>query len=212
MAQAEDIPEESIPRRRFWPRRKRWRLLALLAIVLGFGTISVWTSRDRLADNFIASQLDAFGVEASYEIESIGPTRQVLRNFVVGDPDRPDLTIERVIVVPRVGFTGAGIGSVTLQHPRLRATYRDGQFSLGGLDPLLQTDEDAVPGLPNWSLNLVDARARIFSDFGVVGVKADGAGRLDGGFKGVLAAVAPSLAGEGCELGISTLVGSHFWI
>ncbi|HEU4650392.1 MAG TPA: hypothetical protein VFS49_03155, partial [Croceibacterium sp.] len=71
--------------------------LALLAIALAI----IWGRRERIADDYIADQLKKYGVEAKYEIEQIGPRREVLRNLVIGDPGRPDLTVERVEVFVR---------------------------------------------------------------------------------------------------------------
>jgi hypothetical protein len=61
-------------------------------------------NRERIADDFIADELARYGIEATYEIERIGGRRQVLRNVVVGDTDRPDLTVERAEVCIRYRF------------------------------------------------------------------------------------------------------------
>ena len=207
MADAEENPENTASSRRYWPRRKRWQFLLALLVLLAISSILTWRSREAIVGNLIESELGRLGIEASYTIDSIDPTRQVLRDFVIGEPERPDLSIERIELVPVVGFFSVEIGSVTLVNPRLRATYYDGKLSLGALDPLLEMESDGPPELPDWRLKLVDGRARIFSDYGVVGVKAEGDGRLSGGFSGVLAAAGPQLAVDGCKLDQMTLVG-----
>ena len=90
---ADDHPAEaSAPRRRrIWPLA-----LGALAVLLAAGLVMAWLMRERIADNVIAGQIEKFGLPARYEIESIGTDAQVLRNVVIGDPARPDLTIERV--------------------------------------------------------------------------------------------------------------------
>ena len=105
-------------------RRSRWRTIGVpaLAIVLVTGT-GVWLSREYLADRVIAGQIAAYGLPATYEIESIGPDAQVLRNVVVGDPKRPDLTIERVLVAMDYRWGTPTIGSIKLIKPRIYGQY-----------------------------------------------------------------------------------------
>src|SRR5690606_33230604 len=80
-----------------------WASLALL-LVLVAGFLVVWANRERIAENVIADELAKRGIEATYTIEQIAPGREILSNIVVGDPDRPDLTIERAEVVLRYRF------------------------------------------------------------------------------------------------------------
>ena len=208
MADADELPDPEVKRRlKLWPRRKRFQFLFVLLVLLLVSSFLSWRARDNIAEDLITSQLEALGIEASYEIESVGITRQVLRNFVVGDPENPDLTIERVELVPVVRITGADIGTLTLIRPRLRATYRDGELSLGALDPVFEIETDGPARLPGWSLSLVDAQGRIETDYGVAGFKADGAGRLSGGFHGVAALVAPPWDMDSCEWSNAQLVG-----
>jgi hypothetical protein len=195
------------------PRRRRFRVryavgALLLIIVVAFAW--AWLSRERLADNVIADQLAQMGLPATYEIVQIGPRRQIIENIVVGDPARPDLTVERaeVTIVPKWGFPG--IGTVTLVRPRLYGSYRAGVLSFGSLDKVLFAPSDPQQpfALPDFKLGLVDGRARLDSDFGSVGVKADGRGNLRDGFTGILAANAPALAGSGCKGERVTLYGT----
>ncbi|BBC72407.1 conserved hypothetical protein [Altererythrobacter sp. B11] len=183
-----------------------WILLALLAaILLAFGL--AWLNREQIADNVIASVLDDYGVAARYEIESIGPERQVLRNIVVGDPARPDLTIERaeVTIEPRFGFPA--IGRVSLSKPRLYGRLADGQLSFGALDSLIFTGGDKPFEFPDMNLAVTDGRALLQTDYGPVGIMLEGEGHLRGGFAGELAATAPRLAMAGCEASAATLYG-----
>ena len=131
----------------------------------------------------------------------------MLSNIVIGDPRRPDLTVERaeVTIEPRFGLPG--IGRITLVRPRLFGSYRGGRVSLGSLDPLLFTGSKAAFRMPDLDVGIVDGRALIESDAGPVGVQLAGSGKLRGGFAGTLAAVAPALAAAGCRAERASLFG-----
>ncbi|MET0178948.1 MAG: YdbH domain-containing protein, partial [Novosphingobium sp.] len=175
-----------------------WRALLVLAVIVAVALAVVWTQRERIADNVIARELRGRGIPATYTVERIGGRRQVLRDIVVGDPRRPDLTVERaeVRIAYRVGFPT--IGQVTLVRPRLYGTYRRGTLSFGRLDPLIFTGRKKAFELPELDLRLVDGRALLETDYGRLGVKAQGQGKLNNGFAGLLAVAAPELAGFGC--------------
>ena len=200
MALAEDDnvneAETVAPRRRPMTWRGRASLALLLIIVAGL--IAVWFTRERIAGNVIAGMLAEYDLPAQYEIESIGPGQQVLRDVVIGDPLLPDLTIERVTVHLRYRFGTPTVGRIELERPRLFGSLRGGALSFGTLDRALFRDTGEPPGLPDLDIAVIDGRALIETDYGPVGIKAAGAGELDDGFAGVLAAVAPDLNGAGC--------------
>lgn len=193
--------------RLLWPTRWRWRLslVALLAMVLIAS--GLWFSRERIAGNIIDDALGSSGLEATYDIVSIGPQQQVIANLVVGDPQAPDLTVERVNVDLVYSFGAPDIGRVELVRPRLYGSYRDGAFSLGALDPVLFADSDGTEGLPALDIAVIDGRARIDSDYGVIGAKLDGAGWLDDGFEGILAVTAPGAGTADCSAVSATMYG-----
>ncbi len=192
---------------RLVPRRKRWRVSAGVGVFLVVGLGAIWTQREKIAADIVFEQLEAAGLDATYDIESVAPDRQILANVVVGDPRRPDLTIERVVVHLRYRLGTPAIGRVEVIRPRLYGSYRGGALSFGSLDPLIFSESDEPPGLPDLDLRLVDGRALLETDFGPVGVKAEGEGELDDGFAGIIAATAPSLSGAGCTAGGATLFG-----
>ncbi len=198
---------ESGEARRLRLRRLRGRIaLALGGLVLaGVGT--AWMSRERIAANVIDDYLARNRVPATYRIVSLTPGRQVIENLVVGDPARPDLTARRMVIDLGVGWSGPELRRVRIEGARLFASYRDGTFSLGALDPLVFTGSKEPPALPAIDVSLSDARALIASDYGRVGVKLDGKGRLDDGFDGVLAATAPGIGVDGCRAAGATLYG-----
>jgi translocation and assembly module TamB len=199
-------PQEAA-RRRFWPRRWRSRIGAGVALVALIGGTAVWLQRERIAGNVIDDYLESHGVPATYDIVTIGPKVQVIENLVVGDPARPDLTVRRMVVEIGVGWTGPMVDRVTIEGARAFGSYRGGTFSLGALDPLIFTDSAEPPALPAINVTITDARALLESDFGRVGLFLAGAGRLDDGFAGALAASAPGVGVDGCRAERATLYG-----
>jgi len=207
MAPAEEPALQNLTRWRLWPRRKRWRVVAVFAAILFAGMLLGWLTRERIATNIIESQLEQMGLPATYEIGSIGPERQVLKNLVIGDPDNPDLTIESAAITLRYRLGTPVIGGIELVNPRLFGSLRDGKLSFGSLDRVIFADSDEPAALPEIDLKLIDGRALIDSDFGPIGIKVEGQGALDDGFNGLLAATAPKLALAGCQSEAATLYG-----
>lgn len=202
---ADLVPDAGEPgtRRRVW-RKVALGVLGVFLVVLAY----VWVTREDIADDVITAQLDALGLPATYNIESIGPREQVLTNIVIGDPQRPDLTIERAELSLRYGFRAPQIGQVRLVKTRIYGSFRGKKLSFGALDPILFDDSSDAPfTLPKFNLALDDARGLIESDYGPLGIKAQGRGRLNDGFKGVLAFNAPDLSGEGCAVRKASLFG-----
>ncbi len=206
MAQGSQETVETRP-----PGRKRrilrtaLRVFILLVLVVA---AVAWFQRERIADNVIADTLAERGIPATYTIDSITPAKQVLSDIVIGDPDRPDLTVERieVLVTPRFGLPD--ITEIRLVRPRLFGTLRDGVPSFGALDPLVFTDGEGPFEFPALNLAIDDGRALMETDYGRVGLKLSGSGHLRGGFAGVLAAVGPDLSGGGCSAEDVTLFGN----
>ena len=178
--------------------RRGWRIAAVLLGILVLGLGGLWLTRERLADRIIARQITSLGLPATYQIESIGPAQQVLRNVVIGDPARPDLTIDRAVIEVEPTLGVPVVSKITLIRPRLYGSYRQGKLSLGSLDKLLLTDSKEPFRLPELNLALVDGRARLDSEYGPIGFKAEGHGRLRDGFAGTLAAIAPQIMAGGC--------------
>lgn len=190
------------------PRGRRWRTVAIaVLIVLALALAYVWVTRKTIADNYIAAELERMGLPGTYQVARIGPDEQVLRRLVIGDPTRPDLTVEEVRVATRLRFGFPGIGRITLVRPRLYGMVRGGRPSFGALDKVLFTGSKAPFRLPDLDLAIEDGRARIDTDFGPVGVKLAGKGALRDGFAGEVAAAAPRLDGAGCNGRNASLYG-----
>lgn len=207
MAQAKDEISETEQFNASVRRRLRWIWRVLLGFVLVIAALA-WLTREEIADNLIGDQLDQIGLAATYDIERIGPNQQILTNIVIGNPDRPDLTIERAVVNIEYGFGFPVIGLITLDKMRLFGSYRDGVLSFGALDPVLFTDTGKPPVLPEIMLELIDARGLVETDFGPVGLKAEGKGQVNDGFTGIFAANAPQLDAGECTARGATLFGT----
>lgn len=205
------MPRDTVPESEDAPAPRKRRpilrffqiTLAILVVVL----IVAWLQREEIARDFITDTLDDYGIEATYEIESIDPGRQVLTNLVIGDPAAPDLTVERaeIRITPRMGLPG--VSTLVLVKPRLWGRIVDGEPSFGALDPLIFTDSTEPFEFPNMELVVSDGRALIEGDYGPIALRLDGSGHLRGGFAGELAAVAPALALPGCAANDATLFG-----
>ncbi|MEQ5786410.1 YdbH domain-containing protein [Erythrobacter sp. NFXS35] len=204
--QADTSPPAAL--RRLWPRSWCTRFgLGGAALALAGGSLA-WFDRERIAGDFIDDYLAQSGVPATYDIIAIGPRAQVIENLVIGDPARPDFTARRMVVELGVGWAGPEVRRVRLDGARLFGSYRGGQISFGALDPLVFTDSDAPPTLPGIDLTISDGRALLDSDYGAIGVKLDGEGRLDDGFAGQLAATAPEIGTSTCRADAATIFGT----
>lgn len=191
--------------RRVWP----W-LLGGAGVVLVAALGFAWTERESIAGKIIKRQVAIRGLRSTYHVDRIDPGQQVLSNFIVGDPAHPDLTIAKVTITIAYRFGLPGIGSIRLEQARLYGRLIDGKPSFGSLDRVLYAKaEPGKPpaGLPDLNVILDDARARIDSEYGPVGIKLQGRGVLADGFAGTLAATGPNLAIGGCTLRKGTIYG-----
>lgn len=192
---------------RRWSRAARGPVLVVSGLaVLALG--AAWLGRKEIADNVIAGQLESLGLPARYEIVSIGPSEQVIRNLSIGDPARPDLFVEELRVATRLSWGFPGIGRITVVRPRLYGSWRGGKVSFGSLDKALFTGKGGPFEMPDLDVKVVDGRALVDGDMGRIGVKLTGEGALRGGFAGELAAIAPGLRMAGCAAGRTTLYGT----
>ena len=183
------------------PVRRRGRRIAIaLAGLAGAALGTAWLSRVPIASGVINRELARRGVPARYEITDLGFGRQRLTNVVIGDPRRPDLVADWMETVTDFGLGGPRLVGVRAGHVRLRARLVDGQVSLGTIDRLLPPPSGKPFALPTITAALEDARVRLETPYGVVGLALAGRGRLNDGWRGDLAAVAPRLQVGGCTL------------
>lgn len=167
-----------------------------LALVL----VALWTQRAPIAENFVSRELNRRGVQANYDLVDVGLRTQRIDHIVLGDPANPDLTADWVEV--DIAFAGLTpqVAAVRAGGVRMRGSYHDGVLRLGELDKFRDPDSTAPFSLPDILLSLTDARLRLDSDAGQLGMRIDGEGNLRSGFRGKLAAVMPRAAFASCGL------------
>lgn len=175
--------------------KKRW-LTAGAVIILVAG---VWIAREPIADEFIRDQLESRDVPARYTIDRIGFRSEQLSNIVIGDPKRPDLTAERVEVLLGYGWRGPYVSGINADGVRLYGRFVDGRLSFGSLDKFRDPESKDPFALPDLSVALRDARARVETPWGSIGAALNGGGNLRRDFTGKLALVAPRIAAAGCN-------------
>jgi len=203
VSEEETGDQQAAPRR----RRRRPRFAVVLLGVSAVAVAIVWSQREPIARDFVARELEKRGVDARYEIAAIGFRRQRLEKISIGDPANPDLTADWAEVLIRIGLSGPSVTGVRAGGIRLRGRLVDGVFSFGSIDKLLPPPTGKPFTLPELDLDISDARMRLDLPNGPIGLKLDGRGKLTGGFRGKLAAVAPRLDIEGCPL-----VGATAWL
>ena len=190
--EAEAIPPERQVRawqRMAWPLRVVLYGVALLGLV---GLIA-WTQREDIARNLIGNELERQGIRrATTSNRSVSAGRRCAI-WCWAIPKRPDATIERLSIDIGGGLFGLSIDSVIVEGLRGYGRLENGRVSFGTLDKLIYTDSQEPFSLPRLDLTLRDARLRIESPYGTLGVKAEGSGNLRDGFKGTLAAIGDGL-------------------
>lgn len=174
------------------------RILGIAALVLLVALIALWTQRKPIAAGYVNRYLASEGVTARYDIADLGFGRQRLTDVVIGDPARPDLVADWIELGTDVGFSGASVTAVRAGAVRLRGRVIDGALSLGALDRLMPPPSGKPFALPALNVDVADARMRLETPQGLVGLKLSGRGRLDDGFAGRLAAVSDRVNVGGC--------------
>lgn len=201
------MTEPAEPRSRWRPGTLALRILLVLVLLLFGAGLVAWLTRESIVRNIVEGELAKRDVEASYDLTEIGVNRQVVENLVIGDPERPDLTIDRLEIYLRATLTGVTIERVSVGKARLYGRYVDGKLSFGALDPLIFTGSDEPFDLPDLNVHIADGQARFDTDYGAVGIKLEGGGNLSGGFAGKLAAIAPNMSAEGCDVTGASIYG-----
>ena len=202
MDDAAHPPRETPPRRRprFGAFSRRRKIALVLALVVLAALIGLWSARRPIATRVIDRELAKLGVPARYTIGNFGAGRQRLKNVVIGDPADPDLVADWLEAETRIGFDGAKVVGVRGGHIRLRARWVGGKLSFGAIDRLLPAPSASTApfALPALFVDAEDARLRIETPAGVLGLKVSGRGRLDDGFAGSVAVVGDTLRLNDC--------------
>lgn len=185
-------------------RRRGWLWAGGALLLVGGG---LWLMRGSLADRLVADQLSKRGVVATYRIDSIGLRTQRLSDIVLGDPKRPDLVARSAEL--DIGWTWQGpvVEAVRARGVRLYGRWDGQRLRLGEVDKLLPPPSDKAFELPDLVLGLDDARARIDTPWGALGLRIDGSGPLRRNFLGTAAVTATELTVADCGLTAPTAYG-----
>lgn len=176
-------PGERRSRRGGGRSRVLTRLAIVLIVVLALlltALLALYAARREAARQILVGWLERRGIEAEVGIERLeldGLTARIR----VGDAADPDFSVERVEVDYAVGMpwssTGLGVtpSRIRLIRPILRASWRDGVFSMGSLDPLVEEFRGRPPGPEaRGPLVLVErGRLNLTTDYGPLDVHAD---------------------------------------
>lgn len=174
-------------------------VILVVALLLAGGLLALWWQRLALADHFIQRELAARHIRASVHVTRLSLRTQRLEALVMGDPARPDLTARRVEV--DLGYSGLTphVAAVRVSGARLFGRV-DGQgLHLGEVDKLRTSSPSDQPfELPDMELELEDARARLETPAGPVGLSVEGAGNVRDGFAARVGALIRNARYAGC--------------
>ncbi|WP_245988027.1 intermembrane phospholipid transport protein YdbH family protein [Sphingobium fluviale] len=180
------------------PTTMKSRIIALLALVVIVAIAVLWARRTPIAEHYIEQALDERGVRASYTVSQIGLRTQRIENLVLGDPARPDLVARSVEVDIGYGLAAPRVVAVRARGVRIFGHADAKGLHLGELDKFRDPKSTAPFSLPDIALTLDDARARIETPLGPLGLIINGAGNLHDGFAGKAAALMRDVKVSGC--------------
>lgn len=165
-------------------RRRSGRALprVLTGVIVGLLILlaALYLNRRMVAREVLVGWLDRQGIAAEVEVERIELNGFVGR-ILVGDPDDPDFVADRVEVDYSLTapWSEAGLGArpgrIRLVAPSLRATWTDGRFSFGSLDPLIErfTGRPVQPDASSPLILVEQGELRLTTAYGPVRVLAD---------------------------------------
>ncbi|OYW83392.1 MAG: hypothetical protein B7Z20_12655, partial [Sphingobium sp. 32-64-5] len=179
--------------------RARRRATLFIALSLALALALLWWQRMGIADHFVQQELAARQVRASYQVSQIAFRTQRIENLVLGDPARPDLTARSVEVDIDYGAFMPRVGAVRARGVRLFGRIDDKGVHLGEVDKFRDPTSTEPFNLPDIHLTLDDARARIDTPAGPVGLAIRGQGALRDGFAGTAAALMRNVDVAGCR-------------
>lgn len=177
-----------------WQRRIFGGVGILLALLLLFA----WGQRNNIADHFVQNAFAERGIKARYTIDTIGFRTQRIRDLVIGDPARPDLTAKLVEINMALNFSGAQVRDVHADGVMLRGRYADGTLSFGELDKFIDPKSAEPFEWPDIAVSIKNVRARFDTPWGVMYAGLDGSGLLRNRFAAKLSLRAPGISMGGC--------------
>jgi translocation and assembly module TamB len=177
-----------------WQRRIFGGVGILLALLLLFA----WSQRNNIADHFVQNAFAERGIKARYTIDTIGFRTQRIRDLVIGDPARPDLTAKLVEINMALNFSGAEVRDVHADGVMLRGRYADGTLSFGELDKFIDPKSSEPFEWPDIAVSIKNARARFDTPWGAMHAGLNGSGLLRNRFAAKLSLRAPVISASGC--------------
>jgi hypothetical protein len=190
-------------------RVARWKRLIFGAVVLLLAGLLVfaWVQRNSIADRFVQNAFAARGITATYKIDTIGFRTQRIRDLVIGNPARPDLTAKLVEIDVGLNFSGANLRDVRADGVMLRGRHANGTFSFGELDKFADPKSTEPLELPDIALSLTNARAQFETPWGIFDAAANGSGLLRNRFAANLSVRSPRVATADCSASEVTFDG-----
>ncbi len=173
------------PHRIGGPRRLWLGLGAALCILIVLAGL-LYLNRRAATRQILVGWLERQGIPAEVEINRL-EIDGLVASIRIGDPRNPDAVVERVEVDYVIGapWSKAGLGltpsRIRLVRPVLRASFRDGKFSVGSLDPLVErfTGQPPRPDSRGPLVLIEQGRVRLDTEYGSVAVLGDA--RVDDG-------------------------------
>lgn len=195
---ADETPTGDVEVQPYSGARWKRRIFGAVTLLLIGLLVFAWSQRNSIADRFVQNAFAARGIKASYKIDTVGFRTQRIRDLVIGDPARPDLTAKLVEIDVALNFSGANLRDVRADGVVLRGKYADGTLSFGELDKFADPQSKEPFEWPDIAVNITNAKARIDTPWGVVGAALNGSGLLRNRFTANLALRSPRLALADC--------------
>ena len=170
----------------------------MLLGLCGVGLALLWLQRVPVAEHYVERALAERGVRATYTVSQIALRTQRIENLVLGDPARPDLVARSVEVDIGYGLRAPRVVAVRARGVRVHGQADSTGLHFGELDKFRDPTSKAPFSLPDIDLTLDDARARIETPLGPLGLSISGEGGLHSGFVGKLAAMMRNVRANGC--------------
>ncbi len=195
---ADETPTDDADVQPFQGARWKRRIFGAVSLLLIGLLVFAWAQRNSIADRFVQNAFAARGVAATYKIDTVGFRTQRIRDLVIGNPARPDLTAKLVEIDVALNFSGANLRDVRADGVMLRGRYANGQLSFGELDKFADPTSTEPLELPDIALSLKNARAQIETPWGVFDAAAHGSGLLRNRFAANLSVRSQGIAVADC--------------
>lgn len=196
---ADETPTDAADVQPFGGARWKRRIFGVVSLLLVGLLLFAWVQRNSIADRFVQNAFAARGVTATYKIDNIGFRTQRVRDLVIGNPARPDLTAKRVEIDVALNFSGVNLHDVRADGVMLRGRYANAELSFGELDKFVDPKSTEPLELPDIALSLKNARAQIATPWGVFDAAAHGSGLLRNRFAANLSVQSPNVAVADCS-------------